>query len=307
MNNILKQYFHFSKKELILFFILVVVITGFILYPKYFDSKKTPNSSLSSFQAPSNVIRSQSVKEKDRYINKQEDYAQNYSAQNEDNSLSPFLFDPNTLDEMGFSKLGLKEKTVKTILNYRKKGGKFYKPEDFRKIWGLKKQEADILIPYIVIANTANNYQYKNQSTTTSNASTPKIVCINSATAFELKALPAVGNVAYRIVNFREKLGGFISVNQVAETYGLSDSVFKQIQPFLTITNTNILKQDINLASEFELAKHPYIPREVARAIVIYRTQHGQFKTVDDLKKIVFLKSELIEKMKPYLTVKLND
>jgi DNA uptake protein ComE-like DNA-binding protein len=307
MNNILKQYFHFSKKELILFFILVIVITGFIVYPKYFDSKKTPNSSLSSFHAPSNVVKNQGIKEKDRYINKQEDYAQNYSTQNDENSLSPFLFDPNTLDEIGFSKLGLREKTIKTILNYRKKGGKFYKPEDFRKIWGLRKQEADILVPYIVIANTANNYQYKNQITPNSNVSIPKIICINTATAFELKALPAVGNVAYRIVNFREKLGGFISVNQVAETYGLSDSVFKQIQPFLTITNTSILKQDINLTSEFELAKHPYIPREVARAIVIYRTQHGQFKTVDDLKKIVFLKSEIIEKMKPYLTVKLND
>jgi DNA uptake protein ComE-like DNA-binding protein len=262
---------------------------------------------LSSFHAPSNVTKNQYIKEKDSYINKQEDYAQNYSAQNDDNSLSPFLFDPNTLDEIGFSKLGLREKTIKTILNYRKKGGKFYKPEDFRKIWGLRKQEADVLVPYIVITNTANNYQYKNQSTPNSNVSIPKIICINTATAFELKALPAVGNVAYRIVNFREKLGGFISVNQVAETYGLTDSVFKQIQPFLTITNTSILKQDINLASEFELAKHPYIPREVARAIVIYRTQHGQFKTVDDLKKIVFLKSEIIEKMKPYLTVKLND
>jgi len=50
------------------------------------------------------------------------------------------------------------------------------------------------------------------------------------------------------------------------------------------------------------LSSHPYIERNVAKAIVLYRIQHGNYQTVSDIKKIVFIKEVLFQKIAPYLT-----
>ena len=56
------------------------------------------------------------------------------------------------------------DKTIHTILNYRNKGGRFKQPEDLRKIYGLQKEEADLLIPYVQIKSI--NEQHAQQMTT---------------------------------------------------------------------------------------------------------------------------------------------
>lgn len=302
MKKQLKQYLQFSAKELLIFFILLLVVAGFLLYPKLFKTPNTSVANISTLESPKNNVNA-STKEEYSFNNKQpsnnNQYLNNHTSTK--SSLNPFSFNPNELDYNGFIKLGLREKTIKTILNYRSKGGKFYKAEDFRKIWGLKKEEADVLIPFIVLESN-KNYSlpiYQNNV----KHSALKRICINTASAYEFKSIPALGNLAFKIVNFREKLGGFTTIQQVAETYGITDSIFNAILPYLTITNNTINQLNINLASESELSKHPYISKDVARAIVIYRNQHGNYTSVDDLKKIVFLKADIIERIKPYLTV----
>lgn len=302
MKKQLKQYLQFSAKELLIFFILLLVVAGFLLYPKLFKTPNTSVANISTLESPKNNVNA-STKEEYSFNNKQPSNNNQFLNNNTStkSSLNPFSFNPNELDYNGFIKLGLREKTIKTILNYRSKGGKFYKAEDFRKIWGLKKEEADVLIPFIVLESN-KNYSLPNYQNNVKHSALKRI-CINTASAYEFKSIPALGNLAFKIVNFREKLGGFTTIQQVAETYGITDSIFNAILPYLTITNNTINQLNINLASEFELSKHPYISKDVARAIVIYRNQHGNYTSVDDLKKIVFLKADIIERIKPYLTV----
>ncbi len=47
-----------------------------------------------------------------------------------------FYFDPNTLDEAGWQRLGVRDKTIATIKNYLSKGGKFYKARRYKKDMG---------------------------------------------------------------------------------------------------------------------------------------------------------------------------
>ena len=49
-----------------------------------------------------------------------------------------FYFDPNTLSKDGWQKLGIRDKTIKTIQNYLSKGGHFRKPEDLQRVYGLR-------------------------------------------------------------------------------------------------------------------------------------------------------------------------
>ena len=62
-----------------------------------------------------------------------------------------FYFDPNTITTSDWKRLGLRDKTIKTIENYLSKGGHFYKPDDLQKIYGLHDDEYERLRPYIKI------------------------------------------------------------------------------------------------------------------------------------------------------------
>ena len=147
------------------------------------------------------------------------------------------------MDEDGFAKLGLNQKIIHTIINYRNKGGYFKTPEDIRKIYGLSKADADRLISYVRIAasNKTQTSPKKIEPPAAVQSETHqfKKININTATTEDWKAFPGIGDViANRIIKYRTSMGGFKSVEQVGKTYGLSDSVFKQIKPYLFLKDS---------------------------------------------------------------------
>lgn len=203
-----------------------------------------------------------------------------------------FYFDPNTATELQLLTLGLTPKNVQTILNYRNKGGQFRLPEDFLKIWGIKTAVAKALIPFIRIAlpkGPQRNPGFNNSGSYNPTYSPKKIpiLDINLASIEEWEALPGIGPVlAKRIVKYREKLGGFTETADISKTYGISDSLFNQLQPFLQVSNMG--KPSINTASVALLQKAG-VSSAIAVAIVEYRKQYGLFASLEELKKIVFI------------------
>jgi competence ComEA-like helix-hairpin-helix protein len=221
-----------------------------------------------------------------------------------------FYFDPNTLPVDGWKKLGVREKTANTIQNYISKGGRFYKPEDISKIWGLHEDEVKRLLPYVRIeakpASDYNKYPDRGEVKTYAKPTYTIAPCdVNSSDTAAFIALPGIGSkLAARIVAFREKLGGFYKIDQLAETYGLPDSTFQKIKSRLVIGNNSVKKLNINTATVDELKTHPYLRYNIANAIVQYRLQHGSFSAVSDIKKIMVVTEEIYNKAAPYLTVK---
>ena len=214
-----------------------------------------------------------------------------------------FHFDPNTLDETGWVKLGLSPKAAASVTKYVSKGGKFYKPEDIRKIYGLNSELANRLEPYVQIAATQKSKFIPFEKKEFSYQQRTVDINYGDSAAFEL--LPGIGpTLAKRIITFREKLGGFYAIEQLAETYGLPDSTFQKIKSSLKMAPFEIKKININEASKEELQSHPYIRYKIATLIIAYRTQHGKFESVDDLEKIQGIGEEAFEKVRPYLTVR---
>jgi competence ComEA-like helix-hairpin-helix protein len=129
---------------------------------------------------------------------------------------------------------------------------------------------------------------------------------VNSATAEEYEKLYGIGKVfAERIVTFRDKLGGFYSINQIKHVYGIEDSVFQKFKKNLTIKPAKIKKININTATFEELTANPYFFSTVAKQIIGYRTKVKPFASVDDIKNLYFVKDhpEQYEKMLPYVAV----
>jgi competence ComEA-like helix-hairpin-helix protein len=217
-----------------------------------------------------------------------------------------FYFDPNTATPNDWKRLGIREKTIQTIQKYLSKGGRFYKPEDIKKIWGLRPEDIKRLLPYVTISLKKTEYAQNNVQSNQA-LYVPKTIQpldINTADTTAFIALPGIGSkLAQRIVNFRDKLGGFNSVDQVSETFGLPDSTFQKIKSRLISTNIHVKKININTALLDEMKTHPYIRYNLANAIIQYRTQHGNFLSVGDLKKIVLITDDVYKKVEPYVTI----
>lgn len=223
-----------------------------------------------------------------------------------------FEFDPNTLSVDGWKRLGLREKTIQTIQNYLSKGGRFRSPEDIKHVYGLFPNEAERLLPYIKIKNSDKsdfkiydkNYIKTNNISYSRPVYVPKSIDINTADTTAFIALPGIGSkLAYRIVSFREKLGGFYSIDQVGEVYGLLDSTFQKIKSRLVLSNSTVKQFNINTSDAAALKTHPYFKWSIANAIVQYRMQHGNFISLTDLKKIALIDEQLYNKIVPYLTL----
>ena len=314
----MKEYFSFTKKERNAVLLLGTLAALFALLPTMFpflvkdEIELVVDTALQNEIAALHVVnepsdrRTASYSDADLYQPKQSRFEK---FRNEQSNPVLFAFDPNTASEAEWQRLGLRDKTIQTILNYRSKGGKFFKPEDLQRIYGLRPGDYERLKPYVQIAS-----QRKEQTSGFAAATEPKIerkeyaavaVDINTADTAEWKRLKGIGSgYARRIVNFRSKLGGFVSVEQVKETFGLPDSVYQQIKPQLRFDAPVVQQIDLNKASIEELKAHPYIAYAVANAIVQYRKEHGDFTAVADIRKIGAIDAPLFNKIVPYLTVK---
>lgn len=125
---------------------------------------------------------------------------------------------------------------------------------------------------------------------------------INTADSALWEALPGIGPVlAGRIVRFRDKLGGFYAISQIGETYGLPDSTFNKIQPYLRLTKVSLKKLDLNRMDEKSLARHPYIRYKLARLIVLYRSNHGPFSRPEELLGIPLVNDSIYRKIEHYI------
>lgn len=218
-----------------------------------------------------------------------------------------FAFDPNTASKEDLTRLGLAENTTKSILNYREKGGTFRKKEDFSKIYTLSPSDFERLSPFInlpekAIALPANKVEFPKNTIT---APKPIVnIDINAASPEDWQKLNGIGvALAGKIVNYRSKLGGFTSIEQIKETYGLPDSTFQKVKQQLQLQTPILKKININTASVEAIQTHPYIKKKQAEILVLYRKNHGNFASVSDLQKTGVFPDDLLSKLKPYFSV----
>lgn len=297
MKRIIKDYFSFSKKERTAVILLLIVSAGFIALPYFFSIKGG---------VPAMDPALQAFEEKNKKVDSPGELGDTKI------NTTLFYFDPNTISAEGWVRLGVRERTAATIVKYRSKGGKFRTAEDIRKIWGIPKQQADRLIPYVKLEASAENLFYKKSfdkkapvENRPATGKMPSVVEINTATIEEWKALPGIGEVlASRIVHYRERIGGFWGIMQVKKVYGISDSVFQELLPFLRADEAVLPKLDLNTATQNALQERAGIAAETAKGIISYRRQYGNFKSVDDLKNIVFITDSIFTHIRRFVIVK---
>lgn len=210
-----------------------------------------------------------------------------------------FNFNPNHLPAAEWKRLGFSDKQVRSIHHYEAKGGSFRTKRDVKKMYAINDREYSRIEPYIALPDSVQSKFRKADS----GAMKQYLVDIGIAGQTDFEKLPLIGEyLAEKICNYREKLGGFYSVEQIKEVRGMRDSTFMAILPHLILKDAaNLRRINLNTAAQAELNKHPYIDYALAGLIINYRKQHGAFREVEDLRKVALVDGELYRKIAPYL------
>jgi competence protein ComEA len=210
-----------------------------------------------------------------------------------------FEFNPNTVTAEELKALGFSARLKKGLLNYRAKGGVFRIKADVKKLYGMDSVFYRSLYPFIQLPEKiTHNVTFEPKKNSRS-------FDLNQADTTQFQQVYGIGPVlARRIVKYRERLGGFVKKEQLDEIYGMDSVVIKEILKISTLTPDFLPRRiNINTADETLFSTHPYLSRKLARGIVTYRFQHGNYHAVDDLRRINLLDELTFGKIQPYLTV----
>jgi len=132
------------------------------------------------------------------------------------------------------------------------------------------------------------------------------IVELNSADTFDLQRLRGIGpSFARRIVNYRQRLGGYIRKEQLLEVFGMDSSRYYALASNIGVSPDSVRRIDLNHITFKELLRHPYFPYEVTKAIMIYRQKNKQFRSLEELKSIEGISDSLFRRVFPYIRVDL--
>lgn len=210
---------------------------------------------------------------------------------------SLFYFDPNTVSQEQIMLLGFNKGCAHMLMNYRNKGGKFYKAEDLQKLYCLDAELFSKLERYILIAG--NKQEDKKEKTTAKKDNAVQLE-INSADSTEWMKLRGIGpGYSRRIIKYRTLLGGFTQVEQIKEVYNFPDSVYQSIKGNLTVNPSLVKKLKVNTEEFKTLVHHPYIKYEGTKCIfALKRDKKIQEK---DLVNSSCFSREMLQKLLPYL------
>ena len=236
-----------------------------------------------------------------------------------------FLFDPNTVSLAELVRLGFTERQAAVIGNYRKAGAVFRKPSDFARCYTVSEEMYRRLEPFIRIDSTRFERRTEQSPKRTPKDDQTKPLVVNDTVSTEressvgpqkdsvrielngadsatLVGVRGIGPLtAGRIVRYRERLGGFVRVEQLLEVRGMLEKNYQQILPQIWVDSSKIQKIDINFALPFEIGKHPYVTEQILNRLMKYRQLKGGWRSIGDLTEQNILSKGQAERLAPYL------
>ena len=290
------KFFYLQKSDRHVITLLLCVIVAALAVIYFTDSREDETPAMEEVKAPKGS--------KNKYPKKSYTYNQGQPRQPE-----LFPFDPNTADSTELLRLGLQPWQVVNIYKYRAAGGVYRKPRDFARLYGLTLKEYRRLEPYIRISEEnlpAENYFYKYEPIEERDTVKYPVklqpeerVVLNRADTAQVRTVPGIGSFfARKIVEYRERLGGYYRVQQLLE---IEDFPETAVSFFIIPDGTEFRKMNLNRLSLNELKRHPYIGFYRARAIVDYRRLHGHIESLQQLKLLPDFTPEAIERLEPYV------
>ncbi|MBN8701639.1 MAG: helix-hairpin-helix domain-containing protein [Bacteroidetes bacterium] len=302
MKSFFRKYVSYTNQEkrgIWIALLIVISIATIYFFSDYVSSSSDPTLIDTSFQSEIN-----SLKRTKELVDEQEAATPTDSTSIEGANNNYFRFNPNHLSKEEWRKLGVSERIVNNIQKYEQAGGSFKNKLDLKKIYGFSEQLYCKLEPYIYIENDSTLTAQRAGIPLDKKGSFKNLIDVNTADTNQLKSLKGIGSkLADRIIKYRNSLGGFYTKTQLKEVYGITSDTYNLIEPSITVSVEGLAKLNINTAEKDALAKHPYIKYKLANLLILYRTQHGNYHTKEDIKNIVVINDSIYSKLAPYISL----
>lgn len=287
----LKSFFKFTREQRKGVFVLLIIIISLQILYFFVD--------LSSFS----IV----TPEKEKWISLQ---SQIDSLKKEKQGYVPkiYPFNPNFITDHKGYKLGMSVAEIDRFFAFRQQNKYVNSAQEFQAVTKVSDSLLHVISPYFKFPDWVKNKKefkdYKKYDNTAF-AKNKKIVVIdiNQATQEDLIKINGIGEaISLRILKYKESLGGFVSMEQLSEVWGLAPEVIENLNThFKVFANPNLKKIDINNASIKELSLFPYFKYPISKNIVTFRSMNGDIKNSDDLTKIKGLSIEKAKIIALYL------
>lgn len=125
---------------------------------------------------------------------------------------------------------------------------------------------------------------------------------LNTADSATLRSVSGIGpKTVVSILNYRERLGGFLRAEQLAEVPGVTERNYEKILKQIYCDSCKIRKIDINFASPKVLGRHPYIAPQALRKLLKARQLKGGWSTAEELVEENIMTRKEAARLAPYL------
>ena len=288
-----KSYFQFSKEQqrgilgLFLIIIAIQVVSFFV------DFKTTPKVNLEeqkwlALNSEINALENQ----------------QNHQL------VKMYPFNPNFINDYKGYKLGMSVAELDKLQVFRKQNKYVNSAEEFQVVTGVSDSLLAVLSPYFKFPDWVKNkttskpVAFSNKNPAYFSKKEKLVVKdINQATQEDLKKVYGIGDgLSVRILKEKEKFGGFVSMDQMNDVWGLSPEVIAELTKSFSVKSVpEVKKIHINDASLKELMAFPYFRYALAKSIITYRSMNGKIANAEDLTKISGFPVEKINIIALYL------
>ena len=207
-----------------------------------------------------------------------------------------YLFNPNFITDYKGYKLGMSVQEIDRLLAFRKENKYVNSSKEFQNVTKISDSLLNVMAPYFKFPDWVNNKKqsakFKEYTAYQNKAFAKKeklvIIDINQATKEDLVKIYGIGEaISVRILKQKETLGGFVSMEQMKDVWGLSPEVIENLNTHFKVSVfPNFKKIDVNNATLKELSQFYYFRYALAKEIVTYRSMRGNIKNIEDLTKI---------------------
>jgi len=217
-----------------------------------------------------------------------------------------FIFNPEKISIDSLLLLGFSKFNSVSIAKYISKGGKIRTIQKLKSMYGIDTNLVNVLKPYIVF--TKDDPRDLKYPTVYKPFDYERIIVdINTSDSADWIKISGIAPMtAGKIMRFKRRSGGFSDINQLVEYNLLKDSLFQLIKDQFTVDAKDIVRTDLNKADYKMLISHPIMTPALVKSILNYKKQHGDFKSVIAIRKIISIKEEDGERIIPFLKVESN-
>jgi competence protein ComEA len=324
----LRRYFGFSRRETSGFVVLLGLLLALLVLPPLVRPRLATYNPTTDQQQLDALAAELATQRQVRptYAGNSRYPRRSYAPRVPQVALAPF--NPNSFAVTDWQARGLPEWLAKRLVKYRDVVGGFRAKEQIRKAYGLSDTTYARLAPYIQLPEqlppheahayasrypTGNGFAARDGGPTTPSkfARKPRNLQpfdLNAADTTQLMQIRGIGRgLSARVVEYRQRLGGFLRAEQLSEIYSLRDApdLVDSLRKYTFVRSGFApASLDVNNAPFEILQAHPYMGKRLARVLVAYRQQHGPFRQATDLRQIRVLDEATYLKIQPYLVLK---